>query len=207
MRAYPYQRLPGVVSLRVDSVELRGPDDIRDPLDTSAFSVVEQVVAPGATGRHDWEWLRMKVSATVPGRATAPDSPWTDLTVVVVLSEGATNTRITTALTPGAEGGRQWVGQLDLWRADHLDRATMSVHVVATVDGVAGREIAASTKDWIVDLKAEAPCVTGNSMSSRSAFARAPSGCAASMRFPGPWTRPVTFPSCTSIRISRESPT
>jgi len=157
MRAYPYPRLPGVVSLRVDSVELRGPDDIRDPLDTSAFSVVEQVVAPGVTGRDDWEWLRMKVSATVPGRATAPDSPWTDLAVVVVLSEGATNTRITTALTPGAEGGRQWVGQLDLWRADHLDRATMSVHVVATVDGVAGREIATSTKDWIVDLKAEAP--------------------------------------------------
>ncbi|MFJ7192393.1 hypothetical protein [Streptomyces bacillaris] len=157
MRAYPYPRLPGVVSLRVESVELRGPDDIRQPLETNAFSAVEQVVAPGASERDDWEWLRMKVSATVPGRATAPDGPWTDLAVVVVLSEGATNTRITTALAPGAEGGRQWAGQVDLWRADHLDRATMSVHVVATVDGVAGREIAASTKDWIVDLKSEAP--------------------------------------------------
>ncbi|MEU3132166.1 hypothetical protein [Streptomyces sp. NPDC006854] len=157
MRAYPYQRLPGVVSLRVTSVELRGPDDIRDPLDTSAFSAVEQVVAPGSSERDDWEWLRMKVSATVPGRATDPDSPWTDLAVVVVLSEGATNTRISTVLAPGAENGRKWEGQLDLWRADHLDRATMSVHVVATVDGVAGREIAASTKDWIIDLKAESP--------------------------------------------------
>ncbi|MDT0494874.1 hypothetical protein RM717_30720 [Streptomyces griseus] len=157
MRAYPYPRLPGVVSLRVESVELRGPDDIRQPLETNAFSVVEQVVAPGASGRHDWEWLRMKVSATVPGRATAPDTPWTDLAVVVVLTEGATNTRVTTALAPGGEDGRQWVGQLDLWRADHLDRATMSVHVVATVDGVVGREIAASTKDWIVDLRSEAP--------------------------------------------------
>lgn len=157
MRAFPYRRLHGVVSLRVVSVELRGTDDIRDPLDTSAFSAVEQVVAPGSSGRDDWEWLRMKVSATVPGRATAPDSPWTDLAVVVVVSEGATNTRISTVLSPGAEGGRQWEGHLDLWRADHLDRAMMSVHVVATVDGVPGREIAASTKDWIIDLKAEAP--------------------------------------------------
>ncbi|MFF2716661.1 hypothetical protein [Streptomyces sp. NPDC058011] len=157
MRAYPYPRLLGVVSLRVESVELRGPDDIRQPLETSAFSVIEQVVAPGASERYDWEWLRMKVSVTVPGRATAPDSPWADLAVVVVLSEGATNTRISTPLTPGEEGGRQWVGHIDLWRADHLDRATMSVHVVATVGGVVGREIAASARDWIVDLKSEAP--------------------------------------------------
>ncbi|MFI9036040.1 hypothetical protein [Streptomyces sp. NPDC053726] len=157
MRVYPYKRLPGVVSLRVTAVELRGPGEIREPLDTSAFSAVEQVVAPGVAGRDDWESLRLTLSATVPGRASDPDGPWSDVAVVAVLSEGATSTRITAPLKPGAEGGRQWTGHLDLWRTDHLDRATMSVHVVADVDGVPGREIAASDKDWIIDLKADAP--------------------------------------------------
>ncbi|MGY3682537.1 hypothetical protein [Streptomyces sp. TE33382] len=157
MKVYPYKRLPGVVSLRVEAVELRGPGAIREPLDTNAFSTVDQVVAPGAAGRDDWESARLKLSATVPGRATEPDGPWSDVAVVVVLSEGATNTRITASLRPGAEGGRQWAGHLDLWREDHLDRATMSVHVVATVDGVPGREIATSDRDWIIDLKADAP--------------------------------------------------
>ncbi|MFD4942351.1 hypothetical protein ACFWNT_07375 [Streptomyces sp. NPDC058409] len=157
MRVYPYKRLPGVVSLRVTAVELRGPGETRESLDTSAFSAVEQVVAPGAAGRDDWESARLTLSATVPGRASDPDGPWSDVAVVAVLSEGATSTRITAPLKPGAEGGRQWTGHLDLWRTDHLDRATMSVHVVADVDGVPGREIAASDKDWIIDLKADAP--------------------------------------------------
>ncbi|MFF9651448.1 hypothetical protein [Streptomyces sp. NPDC014622] len=157
MRVHPYKRLPGRVSLRVDAVELRGPGDVREPLDTSAFSVVEQVVAPGVAGRDDWDSVRLKLSATVPGKATEPESPWSDVAVVAVLSEGATNTRITAPLTPEAEDGRQWAGHLDLWHADHLDRVTMSLHVVATVDGVRGREIAASDKDWIIDLKADAP--------------------------------------------------
>ncbi|MCT2549057.1 hypothetical protein [Streptomyces atratus] len=157
MRVYPYRRLPGVVSLRVNAVELRGPGEIREPLDTSTFSAVEQVVAPGAAGRDDWESVRLTLSATVPGRATDPDGPWSDVVVVAVLAEGATNTRTTVCLEPRAEGGREWTGRLDLWRVDHLDRATMSVHVVATVDGVPGRVIAASDKDWIIDLKADAP--------------------------------------------------
>ncbi|WP_406427379.1 hypothetical protein OHA59_17065 [Streptomyces sp. NBC_01589] len=157
MRVYPYKRLPGVVSLRVTAVELRGPGDLREPLDTSAFSAVEQVVAPGVAERDDWESVRLKLSATVPGRATESDGPWSDVAVVAVLSEGATNTRITAPLKPDADGGRQWTGHLDLWRADHLDRGTMSLHVVATVDGVPGREIATSDKDWIIDLKADAP--------------------------------------------------
>lgn len=157
MRVYPYRRLPGVVSLRVNAVELRGPGEIREPLDTSTFSAVEQVVAPGAAGRDDWESARLTLSATVPGRATDPDGPWSDVAVVAVLAEGATNTRTTICLEPRAEGGREWTGRLDLWRVDHLDRAMMSVHVVATVDGVPGRVIAASEKDWIIDLKADAP--------------------------------------------------
>jgi hypothetical protein len=157
VRVYPYKRLPGAVSLRVTAVGLRGPDESREPLDTKAFSVVEQVVALGSAERDDWESARLKLSATVPAKATEPDGAWTDVSVVAVLTEKATNTRVTVRLTPRAEGGREWTGDLDVWRADHLDRAALSVHVVATVDGVPGRVIAASDKDWIVDLTAEAP--------------------------------------------------
>ncbi|WUS97160.1 hypothetical protein OHA46_10940 [Streptomyces sp. NBC_00708] len=157
MRGYPYQRLPGTVTLRVTAVELRGPGEARERLDTKTFSTVEQVVALGLAERDDWEKARLTLTAAVPGRATAPDGPWSDVSVVVVLTEGATNTRTTVCLEPRAEGGREWAGHLDLWRADHLDRASMTVHVIATVDGVRGRMIAASEKDWIVDLKSDAP--------------------------------------------------
>ncbi|MGW4228769.1 hypothetical protein ACWEF9_05680 [Streptomyces sp. NPDC004980] len=157
MRAYPYKRLPGAVSLRVTAVRLQGPDEIREELDTKAFSVVEQVVALGQAEREDWESARLKLSATVPAKATEPNGPWSDVAVVAVLTEGATNTRNAVCLEPETEGGRNWVGALELWRADHLDRAALSVHVIATVDGVAGRVIATSDREWVVDLTAEDP--------------------------------------------------
>ncbi|MFE7396944.1 hypothetical protein [Streptomyces sp. NPDC057557] len=157
MRAYPYKRLPGVVSLRVTAVGLKGPGDSREPLDTKAYSVVEQVVALGRAERDDWESARIKLSATVPIRATEPNGYWSDVVVVAALTEKTTNTRITVHLEPETEGGRDWTGTLELWRADHLDRAALSVHVVATVDGVPGRVIATSEKEWVVDLTADAP--------------------------------------------------
>ncbi|WP_406148731.1 hypothetical protein [Streptomyces sp. NBC_01012] len=157
MRAYPYQRLPGVVSLRVTAVGLKGPGDSRESLDTKAYSVVEQVVALGRAERVDWESARIKLSATVPARATEPNGYWSDVTVVAVLAEKITNTRITVQLEPETEGGRDWIGSVELWRADHLDRAALSVHVVATVDGVPGRVIATSEKEWVIDLTADTP--------------------------------------------------
>ncbi|MCX4726365.1 hypothetical protein OG760_12025 [Streptomyces sp. NBC_00963] len=157
MKAFPYKRLPGAVSLRVTAVGLRGPGENREPLDTKAFSVVEQVVALGMTERDDWESARLKLSATVPARATESDGYWSDVSVVAVLIDKVTNTRTVVRLKQDTEGGREWGGHLELWRADHLDRATLSVSVVATVDGVPGRVIATSEKDWIVDLTARAP--------------------------------------------------
>ncbi|MFF1459819.1 hypothetical protein [Streptomyces sp. NPDC058330] len=157
MRAYPYKRLPGAVSLRVKAVRLLGPADVREDLDTKAFSVVEQVVALGQAERDDWESARLKLSVTVPAKATEPGGPWSDVTVVAVLTEGATNARTTVRLAPETEGGREWAGFLELWRTDHLDRAALTVHVVATVDGVAGRVIAGSDRDWFIDLTADSP--------------------------------------------------
>lgn len=136
---------------------MRGPGEAREPLDTKTFSTVEQVVALGLAERDDWERARLTLTAAVPGRATDPDGPWSDVSVLVVLTEGATNARTTVCLEPRDEDGREWAGHLDLWRADHLDRATMTVHVIATVDGVRGRMIASSEKDWIVDMKSDAP--------------------------------------------------
>lgn len=114
-------------------------------------------MALGLAERDDWERARLTLTAAVPGRATDPDGPWSDVSVLVVLTEGATNARTTVCLEPRDEDGREWAGHLDLWRADHLDRATMTVHVIATVDGVRGRMIASSEKDWIVDMKSDAP--------------------------------------------------
>ncbi|WP_406106420.1 hypothetical protein OG698_28800 [Streptomyces sp. NBC_01003] len=159
MRAYPYKRLSGVVALRVTAVSLRGPGDSREQLDTSAFSVVERVVALGLAEQDDWETARLKLSATVPSKATETNGHWSDVSVVAVLTEKATNTRTTVQLDSGTESGREWTGSLELCRADHLERATLSVHVVATVDGVPGRVIASSEpeKEWAVDMTAEAP--------------------------------------------------
>ncbi|SCE10989.1 hypothetical protein [Streptomyces sp. DvalAA-19] len=157
MKAFPYKRLSGVVSLRVTAVTLKGPGDSRESLDTTAYSVLEQVVALGLAERDDWESARLKLSATIPIKATEPNGHWSDIVVVAVLTERTTNTRITVHLEPETEGGRDWVGSLELWRADHLDRAALSVHVVATVDGVPGRILATAEKEWIVDVAAEAP--------------------------------------------------
>ncbi|MEW2529380.1 hypothetical protein [Streptomyces sp. NPDC047071] len=157
MRAYPYPRLSGRVSLRVTSVELKVPGESREPLDAKAFSAVEQVVALGGTERDDWESARLKLSATIPSKATDPDGSWSDVSVVAVLAEGATNARTVVPLESSTESGREWTGSMDVWRADHLNRASLTVHVVARTDGVPGRVIATSQKDWVVDLSARAP--------------------------------------------------
>ena len=157
MKAYPYKRLPGAVSLRVTAVRVQGPGEIREELDTKAYSVVERVVALGRAERDDWESARLTLSATIPAKATEPGGPWSDVAVVAVLTEKATNARTAVRLEPETEGGRNWAGSLELWRADHRDRATLSVHVVATVDNVPGRVIAASDTDWVVDLTADVP--------------------------------------------------
>ncbi|MFF9900337.1 hypothetical protein [Streptomyces longispororuber] len=159
MRVYPYKRLSGVVSLRVTGVSLKEPGGDRQDLDTKAFSVVERVIALGQADDVDWDRARLKLSATIPAKAFEDNGHWVDVAVVAVLTEKATNVRTSVALDPVTEAGREWSGSLELIRADHLDRASLAVHVVATADGVPGRVIAASDpgKDWVVDMKADAP--------------------------------------------------
>ncbi|MFD0306295.1 hypothetical protein [Streptomyces sp. NPDC127119] len=157
MRAYPYPRPSGPVTMRVTAVRLSGPDEAREDLDTKGYSVVEQVAALGRAERSDWETARLKLSATVPAREIETKGHWSEVKVVAVLAEKATNARTVARLEPEGPDDREWTGSITLVRPDHLDRATLSVHVVATVDGVPGRIIASSERDWMVDVTADVP--------------------------------------------------
>ncbi|MFF0106882.1 hypothetical protein [Streptomyces hirsutus] len=157
MKAFPYSRLRGTISLRVDAARVKAPEHPREQLDSRARSVVERVVALGMAETEDWETATLTVSATIPSKATEPDGPWSDIVVVAVLTDRTTNTRVTSRLAPEMEGGREWCGELQVLRADILDRATLTVQVVATVDGVQGRIIGEAVDDWIVDVSSDTP--------------------------------------------------
>lgn len=157
MKVFPYERLRGTISLRVDAARVKAPGQPREQLDSRARSVVERVVALGLAETEEWESATLTVSATIPAKATEPGGPWSDVVVVAVLTDKATNTRVASRLLPEAEGGREWRGELQVLRADLFDRATLTVQVVATVDGVSGRIIAEAADDWIVDAGSDTP--------------------------------------------------
>lgn len=157
MKVFPYPRLRGAVSLRVDSARVKAPGQPREQLDSRARSVPERVVALGLAETEDWETATLTVSATIPSKATEPGGPWSEVAVVAVLTDRTTNTRVTSKLAPEAEGGREWRGELQVLRSDIFDRVTLTVQVVATVDGVPGRIIAEATDDWIVDARSDTP--------------------------------------------------
>ncbi|GEC09659.1 hypothetical protein SSP24_73140 [Streptomyces spinoverrucosus] len=157
MKVFPYSRLRGTVSLRVDAVSVKAPEQPREQLDSRARSVTERVVALGLAETEDWETAALTVSATIPSKATEPGGPWSDVVVVAVLTDRTTNTRVTTRLVPESEGGREWRGELQVLRADLFERGVLTVQVVATVDGVPGRIIAEATDDWVVDARSDAP--------------------------------------------------
>ncbi|SNY88456.1 hypothetical protein SAMN04244553_5430 [Nocardia amikacinitolerans] len=157
MRAYPYPRLTGAVTMRVTAVRLRGPGESSEQLDSKGYSVVEQVVALGRAERENWQTARLSLTANVPIREIETKGHWSDIVVVAVLTEGATNARTVARLEPGSVAGREWTGNIDLNRDDYLDRASLAVHMVATVGGTEGRVIASTDEDWIIDMTADAP--------------------------------------------------
>ncbi|QIQ07087.1 hypothetical protein HA039_22305 [Streptomyces liangshanensis] len=125
-------------------------------LHTSVFSGEERVVALHQVERDDWKSSRIALTATLPMKEIE-EGPWSDVAVVAVLTEKATNTRTTAVLRRQGEGGAEWAGRIRLRRADHRSQAELSVTVVATVDGVAGRVIGTSEEKWTVDLTARTP--------------------------------------------------
>ncbi|MET8698978.1 hypothetical protein ABZW10_08920 [Kitasatospora sp. NPDC004723] len=157
MKAYAYPRLTGPVTARVTAVRLRGPGESREHLESRGWSVVEQVVALGMAERDDWHTARLSLAVTVPAREIETKKHWSDVAVIAVLTEGVTNARTAARLRPGTDGGQEWTGEVELDRDSHVDRASLTVHLVATVGGVAGRIIGSTEQDWLVDVISDAP--------------------------------------------------
>ncbi|MET8798652.1 hypothetical protein ABZV91_19790 [Nocardia sp. NPDC004568] len=134
--------------------------------------MVEQVVALGRAERDDWQTARLFLKVDVPDRELERKGHWSDIVVVAVLAEGATNARTVALLTPGVAGAEGWVGEIELDRDHHLDRASLSVYVLATVGGTPGRIIASTERDWIVDMTADAPLRERQLDVSKVSFAR-----------------------------------
>ncbi|MEV7770900.1 hypothetical protein [Kitasatospora sp. NPDC086791] len=153
MKVYPYRRLTGNVSWRVDSAQLKAEGEPWDDVESKYLSTVERVVALGPDeDRPDWARARLRLSAELPAKALDPSGPWQNVKAVAVLTERATNTRTTAEFSAVSEDGRARTAELYLYRCDLLDRASLTVHVVATVDGVPGRVIATSDVEWFVDV-------------------------------------------------------
>lgn len=155
MKVYPYRRLVGETTFQVTGVRQELQGRYQHDLDTRSFSTEERVVALHQAERQDWESARLALRAVLPVKEL-DDGPWTDVTVLAVLTEKATNSRTTARLERSGTSDR-WTGHLRLWRSAHRSRAELSIVVVATVGDVAGREIGVAEDGWIVDLTATTP--------------------------------------------------
>ncbi|MER5770240.1 hypothetical protein [Streptomyces sp. NPDC001985] len=151
MKVLPYRALAGEVVFRPTAVKLD-----RNSLETSVFSEQERVVALHQVEREDWRICRLSLTATLPANEVSA-GPWSDLAVIAVLTEGATNSRTTVRLerSPGDEA--EWAGSLRFSRTAYRGQAELAVFVVATIGGVPGRIIGSSEENWLVDLTARTP--------------------------------------------------
>ncbi|MDJ1134503.1 hypothetical protein [Streptomyces iconiensis] len=174
MKIYPYPRLRAATTITIDSASVTAPGVPREPLAASARSVIDRVLGLGTAETQGWDAAVIKVSATVPESALRHDAPWSDLAVFALLTEGATNTRLTARLAPTADDPCHWTGQLGLARADIFDRARLSAQVVATVDGVPGRLVGESEDDWFIDVTADVPVRDRPFETVRHSFAEGP---------------------------------
>jgi hypothetical protein len=147
---YPYPTLDGEVALQVVRVRIDGR-----PLDLSHVSTSEATVALGETERRNWQEATLDVRVTVPNDEIAY-GPWAGLVCCAVLTESGTNTRIVRRLTKDRATG-EWEGSVPVLRSRHRKRATLSVLVVAEVDGLAGRIVGRGEGSWVIDLESSNP--------------------------------------------------
>jgi hypothetical protein len=147
--AFPYPTLFGDVDLEVTAVSVDGLD-----LPYARISRPERTVALGGAGRADWETAVLRLQATVPEEELL-EPKWSDPSCVAILTEAQTNTRTTAILRRASTG--VWAGSLDLVAANHVSRARLSLAVVGTVDGIGGRVIGSTERDWYIDLRSQRP--------------------------------------------------
>jgi hypothetical protein len=157
VKVYPYEHLNRPITLRVTAVSLKLDDGTLDRLETSAFSTAERVVALGLAGHDGWTSARIRVSATMPPGADVEGAPWSELCVLVALTDGETNVRTCVELVRDTEDGRDWSGTVELLRDDHAGRASLSAFAAGTVEAVPGRVIAESRDNWVVDTLSDDP--------------------------------------------------
>ncbi|NUT19450.1 MAG: hypothetical protein HOV77_09700 [Hamadaea sp.] len=146
---FPYQTLFGDIDLEVASVSVDNAS-----LPYAQISNPERTVALHRSGREKWELARLRLKATLP-EAELVAGPWSNVVVMAVISEKATNSRITAKLTPTSDGS--WRGEIDLIRDRHLNRAVLGLTVVGTINGVSGRIIGTTDRDWYIDIAASTP--------------------------------------------------
>ncbi|MFZ3497839.1 hypothetical protein ACODT5_32235 [Streptomyces sp. 5.8] len=147
--AFPYPTLFGDVGIEVLAVVVDGAE-----LPYLNVSRAEQTVALHQTGREKWDTATLRLKAVLPEQEVA-GGPWSDVVCLAVLTEKATNTRTVAHLAYAPDGSRQ--GVIELSRALHYNRAVLTLAVVSTVGGVAGRVIGSMEQDWYIDLKETVP--------------------------------------------------
>ncbi|OMI39175.1 hypothetical protein [Streptomyces sparsogenes] len=145
----PYPTVVGDIDVTIEKVALDGRD-----LPYSMISRNERVVALHEVERAEWEEARIALRVSLPEREIEA-GPWTDVVCVAILTEGATNARLARPLRKRTDGA--WVGSVPVSRTLHRTRASLTVSVVGTVGGVAGRVIGAADAAWVIDLTARAP--------------------------------------------------
>lgn len=112
MKVYPYRRLTSEIAFQVTGVRQELEGRYQHDLDTRSFSTQERVVALHQAERDDWESVRLTISAALPVKELL-DGPWSDVSVVAVLTEKATNSRTTAQLAQEWHGAEaNWAGHL-----------------------------------------------------------------------------------------------
>ncbi|WP_284742857.1 hypothetical protein [Amycolatopsis sp. RTGN1] len=146
---FPYRTVFGDVDMEVSAVTVDGAS-----LPYSRISKTERTVALHQSGKEHWHTATLRLDARLPGEEIAA-GPWEDVRCMAVVTEKATNTRIVTRLTE--QGTGLYHGSVELARSAHLNRATVGLAVVGTVDGIPGRLIGSADRNWYVDLQSATP--------------------------------------------------
>ncbi|MER5552880.1 hypothetical protein ABT001_14555 [Streptomyces sp. NPDC002793] len=147
---YAYPTLIGKIEVTVRGATMDGK-----PLQLSLISQRDQVVALHQVERDDWTEGVLDLEVSLP-TDELDEGPWSGVSCVAVLTEGATNTRVVTRLER-RRGDTHWRGEVRVRRSTHAARALLDVNVVGSHGGIDGRVIGRTDRPWVVDLLARTP--------------------------------------------------
>ncbi|MEU0130539.1 hypothetical protein [Streptomyces sp. NPDC006289] len=147
---YAYPTLVGKIEVTVRGASMDGK-----PLRLSLISQRDQVVALHQVERDDWTEGVLDLEVLLP-TDELDEGPWSAVSCVAVLTEGATNTRTVTRLER-RRGDTHWRGEVRVRRSSHVARALLEVSVVGSHGGVDGRVLGKADTPWVVDLLARTP--------------------------------------------------